>query len=165
MRTIAMAAFAAQLIAAISTPLLAEEPRPTTAVFPVELLDTSGEGLKPGQTERLELATRTLVQLLEQTGRYHAVDLEPFAAEVATTSPRYACGGCWRDVARKAGAEMAVVTVVHKVSTLISTISISIADLETGRFVAHAEGQLRGDTDAAYVRALEFLVSDRLESD
>lgn len=163
MRTIAMAAFAALLTAASSTPPLAEEARPT-AVFPVELVDTSGEGTAPGQAERLELATRTLVRRLEQTGRYHAVDLEPFAAEVAATEPRYACGGCWRDVAREAGAEMAVVAVVHKVSTLISTISILIADLETDTYVARADGQLRGDTDEAYVRALEFLVPERLRT-
>ena len=163
MRAIFTAALAALLSTVVTLPVLAEEPRPI-AVFPIELLDTSGEGLKPEQARRLELATRTLVRQLEGTGRYRAVDLEPFADEVAATAPRYACGGCWRDVARKAGADMAVIAAVHKVSTLISTISILIADLETDTYVARADGQFRGETDEAYVRALEFLVPERLRT-
>lgn len=134
----------------------------TVAVFPVELWDTSGEGAKPGQAERLALAKATLARLLEETGRYHAIDLAPFAARVAATEPRYACNGCWRPVAREAGAETAVLAVVHKVSTLISTVDIFVADLQTDTYIAHAQGQFRGDDDRAYVRAFEFLVTQRL---
>ncbi len=139
----------------------AQEPR-AVAVFPVELWDTSGEGAKPGQAERLALATRTLISLLEDSGRYRSIDLGPFAERVAATAPRYNCNGCWRPVAREAGAETAVLAMVHKVSTLISTVDIFVADLSTGAYVAHAQGQFRGDDDRAYVRAFEFLVKQRL---
>jgi len=139
----------------------AEEPI-TAAVFPVELWDTSGEGAKPGQAERLELATATLARLLEDSGRYRSIDLVPFAEKIAATAPRYACNGCWRLVAREAGAQAAALAVVHKVSTLISTVDIFLADLTTGTYTAHAQGQFRGDDDRAYVRAFEFLVKERL---
>lgn len=137
----------------------------TVAVFPVELWDTSGEGTKPGQAERLALATRTLARLLEGSGRYRSIDLGPFAVAVAATEPRYACNGCWRSVARAAGAETAVLAVVHKVSTLISAVDIFIADLTMDTYIAHAQGQFRGDDDRAYVRAFEFLVRERLLPD
>jgi Protein of unknown function (DUF2380) len=158
-RLIALAVLVA--LEALVAPPHAEEPRPT-AVFPVELLDTSGEGEKPGQAERLALATRTLTQALEQSGRYQAVDLAPHAEEVKATEPRYRCDGCWKAVAKKAGAAVAVIAVVHKVSTLISTMDIWIADIETETYVAHVDGQIRGDTDTAYVRGVQFLVNDRL---
>ncbi|MGH6867293.1 MAG: DUF3280 domain-containing protein, partial [Methylocella sp.] len=116
---------------------LSSEPR-ATAVFPVELWDTSGEGAKPGQAARLKLATNKLTELMEQTGRYRSVDLSRFAARIAATEPRYNCNGCWRDVARDAGAELAVLAVVHKVSTLISSVDLYVADLATGKFIAHA---------------------------
>jgi hypothetical protein len=140
---------------------LASEPR-ATAIFPVELWDTSGEGTRTGQAERLKLATNRLTELLEQTGRYRSVDLSRFAARVAATEPRYNCNECWRDVARDAGAELAVLAVVHKVSTLISSVDLYVADLATGKYIAHADAQFRGDDDRAYVRAFEFLVNERL---
>ncbi|HEY8032852.1 MAG TPA: DUF3280 domain-containing protein [Methylocella sp.] len=139
----------------------AAEPR-ATAIFPVELWDTSGEGTKPGQPERLKLATNKLTELMEHTGRYRGVDLSHFAARIAATEPRYNCNGCWRDVARDAGAELAVLAVVHKVSTLISSVDLYVADLATGEHIAHADAQFRGDDDRAYVRAFEFLVNERL---
>lgn len=141
---------------------LASEPR-ATAIFPVELWDTSGEGTKPGQAERLKLATNKLTELMERTGRYHGVDLSRFATRIAATEPRYNCNECWRDVARDAGAELAVLAVVHKVSTLISSVDLYVADLATGAYIAHADAQFRGDDDRAYIRAFDFLVNERLD--
>ncbi len=136
-------------------------PRPL-AVFPVELWDTSGEGAKPGQPERLEHATATLANALEKAGRYRAVDLSPFREEISKTEPRYNCNGCWRALAEKAGAEFAALATVHKVSSLISSFDITIWNLKAGKQIAYASGQFRGDTDEAYTRAIRFLVADRL---
>jgi hypothetical protein len=140
---------------------LASEPR-ATAIFPVELWDTSGEGVKPGQAERLKLATNKLTELLEHTGFYRGVDLSSFAARIAATEPRYNCNGCWLGVARDAGAGFAVLAVVHKVSTLISSVDLYVADVASGEYIAHVDAQFRGDDDRAYVRAFEFLVNERL---
>jgi hypothetical protein len=140
---------------------LASEPR-ATAIFPVELWDTSGEGVKPGQAERLKLATDKLTELLEKTGRYRSVDLASFAARIAATEPRYTCNGCWLGIARDAGADLAVLAVVHKVSTLISSVDLYVADVASGDYIAHVDAQFRGDDDRAYVRAFEFLINERL---
>ena len=140
------------------------EPMPSrpTAVFPVELYDTSGEGAKPGQAERLALATSTLAELLDKTLHYRIVDLAPFAARITATEPRYNCNGCWRAIAKEAGAALAVLAVVHKVSTLISTVDIHVVDVATGAHLAQTNGSFRGDDDRAYVRAFTFLVKERL---
>jgi hypothetical protein len=163
MRKLAALALMASFVAIVprGAAALASEPR-ATAVFPVELWDTSGEGTKPGQAERLKLATNKLTELMEHTGRYRGVDLSRFTARIAATEPRYNCNECWRDVAREAGAELAVLAVVHKVSTLISSVDLYVADLATGKYIAHADAQFRGDDDRAYVRAFEFLVNERL---
>lgn len=163
MRKVAAQVLMASFVAIVprGAAALASEPR-ATAVFPVELWDTSGEGTKPGQAERLKLATNKLTELMERTGRYHGVDLSRFATRIAATEPRYNCNECWRDVARDAGAELAVLAVVHKVSTLISSVDLYVADLATGAYIAHADAQFRGDDDRAYVRAFEFLVNERL---
>ena len=163
MRKILPVIFAALVVAPAPCGLLAlaSEPR-ATAIFPVELWDTSGEGVKPGQAERLKLATNKLTELLEHTGLYRGVDLSSFEARIAATEPRYNCNGCWLGVARDAGAGLAVLAVVHKVSTLISSVDLYVADVANGEYIAHVDAQFRGDDDRAYVRAFEFLVNERL---
>jgi Protein of unknown function (DUF2380) len=138
---------------------------PAMAVFPFEIYDTSGEPPRPDLTERLAMATRVLSEALEKTGRYSAIDLGPFSADVAATSPRYLCGNCFLPIARRAGAAYAVVAVVHKVSSLISSMDIWILDTSNGDGVAHLGGQIRGDTSEAYEHGVRFLVRNRLPSD
>jgi Protein of unknown function (DUF2380) len=163
MRKILPVIFAALFVAPAPCGLLAlaSEPR-ATAIFPVELWDTSGEGVEPGQAERLKLATNKLTELLEHTGLYRGVDLSSFAARIAATEPRYNCNGCWLGVARDAGAGLAVLAIVHKVSTLISSVDLYVVDVASGEYIAHVDAQFRGDDDRAYVRAFEFLVNERL---
>lgn len=147
------------IVILLAGPAAAQTP---VAVFPFELADTSGEAAASGHDARIALATTQLARKLEQSGRYHPVDLTPLAAEVAATAPRYECGGCWLDVARKSGAELAVLPTVHKVSTLISTMDLWVADLRSGQYIAHVGGQIRGDTEAAWLRGVDFLVDERL---
>jgi hypothetical protein len=138
---------------------------PATAIFPFEIYDTSGEPPQPDREERLAMATRVLSEALEKTGRYSLVDLAPFSAAVATTVPRYLCGTCFLEVARQAGAAYAVVSVAHKVSTLITSMDIWILDASSGGTVAHLNGQIRGDTAEAYDHGVRFLVRNRLPDD
>jgi hypothetical protein len=77
-------------------------------------------------------------------------------------APRYRCGDCFLGVAREAKANYAAVSVVHKVSTLISSMNIVVFDVSSGAMVADAAGQIRGDTDEAYRHGVAFLVRNRL---
>jgi hypothetical protein len=138
---------------------------PAAAIFPFEIYDTSGEAPQSDRTERLAMATRVLSEALEKTGRYAPVDLGPFSTEIAATAPRYLCGNCFLPVARKAGAAYAVVPVVHKVSSLVTSMDIWIFDASSGASVAHLGGQIRGDTAEAYEHGVRFLVRNRLPAD
>lgn len=136
---------------------------PATAVFPMEFVDTSGEPPNDALRDaRLKLATDMLVETLAKTGRFAPVDLAPYAEEIAKMDRRYNCIGCFLPVAQKAGATFAVVSVVHKVSTLISSMDIALFDVATGVFLADLEGQIRGDTDEAYTHGVKFLIRNRL---
>jgi hypothetical protein len=135
---------------------------PAAAIFPFEIVDTSGEQPMAGRGARLDMATEVLAQSLAKSGLYSPVDLTPLAAKVQATSPRYTCGACFLPVAREAGAAVAVVPLVHKVSTLITTMDIWIFDAATGGAIVHASGQIRGDTDEAYAHGVRFLVRNRI---
>ena len=135
---------------------------PTAAIFPFEIIDTSGEQPMAGRGARLDMATEILVQSLAKSGLYSPVDLTPLATKVEATSPRYNCGGCFLPVAREAGAAVAVVPIAHKVSTLITSMDIWIFDSATGNTIVHASGQIRGDTDEAYAHGVRFLVRNRI---
>jgi Protein of unknown function (DUF2380) len=166
-RTIMMASATAWILAVIFgvAGCTGAAAAPATAIFPFEIYDTSGEPPRPDLTERLAMSTRVLSEALEKTGRYSPVDLEPFSADVAATSPRYICGNCFLPIARRAGAAYAVVPVVHKVSSLITSMDIWIIDASSGAGVAHLGGQIRGDTSEAYEHGVRFLVRNRLPSD
>ena len=133
------------------------------AVFPFVIVDTSGEGVHPGQADRVTTATSLLAKTLKQTGRYEPVDLAPFAREIAALQRPDECGECWAAVAKKAGARLEVLPSVHKVSTLITLMTLWFADVTTMQYVARVEGQIRGDTDEAYARGINFLVTQELD--
>jgi hypothetical protein len=111
------------------------------------------------------MATRVLSEALEKTGRYSPVDLQSLGAKVAETAPRFRCGDCFLPVARDAGAAYAVVSVAHKVSSLVTSMDIWIFDTSNGAAVAHLGGQIRGDTSEAYEHGVRFLVRNRLPED
>ena len=138
---------------------------PATAIFPFEIFDTSGEPPQSRPDGSAGDGDAVLSEALEKTGRYSPVDLGPFGAEVAATAPRYLCGDCFLPVARRAGAAFAVVSVVHKVSSLITSMDIWILDASSGAAAAHLGGQIRGDTAEAYEHGVRFLVRNRLPTD
>ena len=148
----------------LGQPALAAATTPI-AVFPFEVVDTSGERDQAGRAGRVQRATALLADSLKQSGLYAPVDLSPYAAEIAALQSPDECGACWAAVAKKAGARLEVLPSVHKVSTLITLMTLWFADVGTMKYVAHVEGQIRGDTDEAYARGIRFLVTEELPKD
>ncbi|WP_374305114.1 DUF3280 domain-containing protein [Methylocella sp.] len=132
------------------------------AVFPMELWDTSGAPQKPDEKERLALATQSLVRALEANGAGTAVELGPFGEAIDKAAPLYKCDGCWLPIAKDAGARFAVVSTIHKASSLISSLDIAIVDVATAKTAAQASGQFRGDGPDEIDRSISFLVKGRL---
>ena len=148
----------------LASPASVAEPA-RVAVFPVELLDTSGEGPRPGQAEKLATLSRLLREELAASGRYAAVDLAPFAAEIGRESPLYRCGGCQLGLARRAGARYAVDVIVRKMSTLVQEMALIVADVEEDRIAAFHSVSIRNDSEEAWRRGLLYLLRNRLLRD
>ena len=95
------------------TPTVAQ----SVAVFDFELIDTSLEGAirgaRPDERERLARLSDQLRQLLGDAGRFSLVDITSIASE-AQASNLQACGGCDIQLARRIGAELAIMQKVSK---------------------------------------------------
>jgi hypothetical protein len=152
--------FAAVLVAlaAAAAPLAAAEEGRTTRVLvlDVELLDTSGEGEAPGHAARLAAASGHLRDLLAQTQSLEVV------GPVGETPRIRTCNGCEITLARDAGAAFVVTGLVHKVSTLILSITVKVRDASSGGVVAGSAVDIRGDNDQSWLHDISWLVEHRL---
>jgi hypothetical protein len=134
------------------------------AVFDAELHDTSGEGVREDQTRRLGLVTEELRRALSASGRYEVVEVAPARARLERGPSLYSCATCAPAAAAELGADLALVTVVNKVSNLI--LSITLVEMEAGatggaRRAVHS-AEIRGNTDDSWLRGLRWLLRNRL---
>jgi hypothetical protein len=133
-----------------------------TAVFGFEIRDTSGERHTAALQQRLQAASELLRRELDASARYDVVSLDGQAEAIATEGYLAGCNGCELAIAREVGARWSVRGLVHKVSTLILYIQVTVTDAETERVVREGTVGIRGDTAAAYRRGVRFLVRDHL---
>jgi hypothetical protein len=150
------AAFAAE--SATAAPLKA-------AVFPFEYVDL-GEGPHakppPPEAARLALITGLLRERIIAANDYSPVDLAASAAAIGKSPPLRDCQRCAEEIARGAGAQIAVVGYVQKVSNLILNINITVSDAQTARILAAGSADIRGNTDESWSRGVEWLLKNRL---
>jgi hypothetical protein len=133
------------------------------AVFDPELYDTSGEGVREDQQKRLAMLGERLRTELRDSGRYDVVDTAPVRGRLQQGPPLRTCGSCAPDAAAELGADLAVLTTVHKVSNLILSITVALRDASpstAARAVYSAE--IRGNTDDSWDRGLRWLLRNRL---
>ena len=89
------------------------------------------------------------------------MDIAPKAAEAHARNLR-ACGGCDADFARELGAQLSITGTVQKVSNLILNVNIYARDAASGRLVAAASADMRGNTDESWFRTLDFIVKNQI---
>ena len=133
------------------------------AVFDAELYDTSGEGVRDDQQRRLGLLGERLRAALRESDRFEVVDTAPVRARLSQGPPLRTCPTCAPDAAAELGAELALLTTVHKVSNLILSITVALREASPGggtRAVHSAE--IRGNTDESWDRGLRWLLRNRL---
>jgi hypothetical protein len=162
MRGIAMILTAVTMVA---FPQAANAQERSAAVFDFELHDTSGaDPLKAPDAEhrsRMTQASQRLRARLAESGRFKVVDIAPVAGQ-AHASNLQACGGCDVTFADRIGADLSVTGMVYKVSNLILNMMIFVRDAKTGDNVAVMQADMRGDTDESWLRAVDWLVRNRL---
>jgi hypothetical protein len=139
-------------------------------IFPFDLIDQSQQfeiglmpkGIDPEEKRRLGIITEELIKLIKESGRYEVVDSAPIAAEIEEKSPMYKCNGCEDDLAKKAGAEIAFIGTVRKASDVLFTVSVYIRDVGKEKVIRQASGEIYGNTDAMWLRAVRYLVEKQL---
>ncbi|GAB2790441.1 DUF3280 domain-containing protein [Halomonas shantousis] len=157
------------------SPLLgAETPAPsprTIVVLPFDLIDTSplGElnhGPQAADLARLERTQQTIRQVIATRAEFTLLDNAAAKALTDNAQGRYrylhSCNGCERDIARSLGAELVMVGWVQKVSNLILNMNAVIREADSGRDLAGASVDMRGNTDESWTRAAEYLLNREL---
>ena len=143
-----------------SAPAVAAE---KIAVFDPELYDTSGEGMRDEQQKRLGMIGERLRAALRESGRFEVVDTAPLRARLSEGPPLRTCPTCAPDAAAELGADLALMTTVHKVSNLILSITVALREASPSsatRAVHSAE--IRGNTDESWDRGMRWLLRNRL---
>jgi hypothetical protein len=145
-------------------PLYAAEP-PRLAVFDFEMIDTSLPGQFYGpqadEHDRLLRVGDVVRKELGESGKFRIVDIAPVNA-AAHQSNLQACGGCDVKLAQQLNVDLDITGVVQKVSNLILNINFYLRDVHTGRLVAAASVDMRGNTDESWSRATRYLIRERL---
>lgn len=140
---------------------------PKVAVFPFDLVEPIGDGFSlpkknMSESARIKLATDELARRLSESGKFEVVDTSGLAKEIADKAPLYKCNGCETDLAKKAGAEIAVVGTVDKASETLLNMTIELHDAETGKVRGLGSTVIQGNTDEMWLRSVRWLVKNRL---
>jgi len=110
----------------------------------------------------------------ERLGRFKA-DLETGLAKsgkyrlAALSCPSETCGASDQEAAdlgaqaKKAGADLLLIGGVHKMSSLVLWLKIDVVDIATGKRILERLVTFRGDNDAAWSHAAEFLLRQLAE--
>jgi Protein of unknown function (DUF2380) len=151
------------LMLVLSAPARAD--LPGIAVFDFELVDTSLEGEVNGprtdERDRLMRVGDQLRKELAESGKFRLLDIAPVNA-AAHGSNLQACGGCDVKYSQQLGADLEITGVVQKVSNLILNINIYLRDVHSGQLITAMSADMRGNTDESWLRALAYLVRNRL---
>ncbi len=151
-------------ILALSLALMAAMPAlaaDRVASFGFELTNTSLEPTQPAETGRIEALDRQLSEALTGLG-YRLVDMAPVEGERQRVASLQDCPACEMDLARKVGADLAVLGWVQKVSNLILNVNLQLHDVATGRLLRAGSADIRGNTDESWRRGLRYVLERRV---
>ncbi|MEA1650021.1 DUF3280 domain-containing protein [Nitrospirillum sp. BR 11164] len=135
---------------------------PPTAVFDVQFVNSSPADTTAEETARVARLGVALRAALARSGRYALVDMAPWAGTLAAKPAPRDCPPCALEIATRAGATVAVIAWVQKVSNLILNLNISIRDAATGQILKGGSVDIRGNTDESWDRGLRFLLEEHV---
>jgi hypothetical protein len=151
----------------LSAPLRAEAAKPSILILNFEIEDdllTQGGIVDVAENQRrLLLAERTMAQTFSERALFEVVDkgvVEAMIARARENQALHTCNGCELEIARGANADYVLVGWVQKVSNLILNVNAGIKEVKSGQFVVVRSVDLRGNTDASWVRATKRLATD-----
>ena len=140
----------------------------TIVLLDFELVDSGlDHASDAAQRERLLSISQVLRQEFIDRHFYTVLDNEPAAALIADLGSRFTlhdCNGCDADIGRALHADRTLTAWVQKVSNLILNINIQIRDVQTGHVVLARSVDIRGNTDASWLRGVRYLTRSMEEA-
>lgn len=140
-------------------------------VFPFDFVDTSlhyqlEHESRPADLARVERATAQARELIDAMPEFEVIAFAQGKPALHKLQDRYyylyRCNGCEVDLARKLGADFVMMGWAQKVSNLILNVNAVIRDVSTGRDLAGASTDMRGNTDESWTRAMDTMITDIL---
>ena len=128
-------------------------------MFPFEIEDFSAareQGSAPTTTTYLAQSTEEAKKQLAESGRYTLVDTAGADIGAAKEHGLRNCGGCEAAIAKKLGAEQALIGVVTKISMTEYNVRIQVSDAESGAVVSRLATNLRMGTGNSWFRGRAF---------
>jgi PQQ-dependent catabolism-associated CXXCW motif protein len=142
--------------------------KPRLLVLPLELAgDLGGPEFAAEHATRLEAESIRLRQDLQAAQLYEILDAGAARSDIDQLKSRqlylHDCNGCDIDVGRKLRADFVMVAWVNRVSGLILTLTYEIHSVAAGQIVARKSYDFRGDNDAAWNHAIDYMVKNLRE--
>ena len=134
-------------------------------MFPFEIEDFSAaqeQGSSPDVTTYLAQSTEEAKKQLAQSGRYTVVDTADADMGAAKEHGLRNCGGCEAAIAKKLGAEQALIGVVTKISMTEYNVRIQVSDAQSGAVVSRLATNLRMGTGDSWFRGVRSLMKNRM---
>jgi hypothetical protein len=145
-------------------------PSPTApikiAVFAFELEDFSAagkEGIASAETSSyLAQATEEAKQQLITSGRYSLIDAAGVDITAAEGRGLRNCGGCEAPIARRLGAQQALIGVVTKISMTEYIVRFQVSDAQNGQVISSFSTDLRMGAAYSWSRGVRWLMQNRM---
>lgn len=140
------------------------------AIFPIDMSMPKSEedffkgvtGPTEAEQTRLSMAEAELKKRLGDDARYELIDLSPLKDDIKAVRPIFECNGCEIDIAAKAKADLAMTSVVEKISETHLSLTIAIIDVANSKLVSNASVLIQGNTDESWLHGVRWLVKNRL---
>lgn len=120
-----------------------------------------GRGPAEADLKRLALVTDEFRKLVAERGQLKVVDLTPMAKKLDDAAPLHKCNGCDNDLAREAGADLAVLGRVQKLTPVLIHIDIVVKDVAADKPIRAMSVDVNGDTDESWLRGVRWLHRNR----
>lgn len=154
------ASHALALAVTACAPAAAAADRGAIAILPFKLLDTSSEPVdqRADHDRRLKAMGEALRRELRGPGTFAGTSLMD-AGAIARSCPTET-PDCLFGAARAEGAQFALFGALHKSSTLIMQLFLTVVEVDSRDVVVSREFNFRGDNDESWMRAKDFLVRE-----
>ncbi len=149
-------------------PVTAKEVR-KVAIFPFDMIverqnnfDLLPPTANEAEKKRLLLLNKKLGELLEASGSFSRVDLSALSEKIEKASPIFECKGCDLEFAKEAGAEISVVGLVRKSTSVLINISIFLREVSSGKVIKAGAVSIRENDDAGWLRGVRYIVRNKI---